>query len=129
VPRAKAAALSVGEAKRRGRDYLQEEIVARMAREPVRFDLQLQLAQAGDAVDDPTAVWPASRETVVAGTLELTGPDTERETGGDVLVFDPLRLTDGIEASDDPVLRFRPAAYAASIAARTPVADAGAPRR
>jgi catalase len=134
VPRAKAAALAAGEAKRRGRDYLQEDIARRLAREPVHFDLELQLAQAGDPVDDPTAVWPASRETVIAGTLELTGLDTERETGGDVLVFDPMRLTDGIEASDDPVLRFRPAAYAASIAQRTagasaataPGADAGA---
>ena len=123
VPRAAAAALSVGEAKRLGRDYLQEEILARMAREPVLFDLQLQLAADGDRVDDPTSVWPASRETVIAGTLELTGPDRERETGADVLVFDPMRLTDGIEASDDPVLRFRPAAYAASIAARTATAS------
>jgi catalase len=129
LPRAGVSALSGGEAKRRGRDYLQEEIVERMAREPVKFDLQLQLAAAGDRVDDPTSVWPASRETVIAGTLELTGPDTERETGGDVLVFDPMRLTDGIEASDDPVLRFRPAAYSASIAARTAEAGAGAAQR
>ena len=128
LPQAKAAPLSGSEAKRRGRDYLQEEIVARLEREPVRFDLQLQLAEAGDSVDDPTAVWPASRETVIAGTLELTGLDTERETGGDVLVFDPMRLTDGIEASDDPVLRFRPGAYSASIAARTAGASAGSGR-
>jgi catalase len=126
VPQARAAALSGGDAKRRGRDYLQEEIAARLAREPVRFDLRLQIAQPGDRVDDPTAVWPASRERVIAGTLELTALDTERETGGDVLVFDPMRLTDGIEASDDPVLRFRPAAYAASIAQRTAGASAAA---
>jgi catalase len=119
IPQAGAAALSPSAAKQRGRDYLQEEIVARLAREPVRFDLQLQLAQPEDPVDDPSAVWPASRETVIAGTLELTELDTERETGGDVLVFDPMRLTDGIEASNDPVLRFRPDAYAVSIAQRT----------
>ena len=54
-----------------------------------------------------------------AGTLEITGLETERETGGDVLVFDPTRVTDGIELSDDPVLRFRPQAYSASVARRT----------
>jgi catalase len=33
------------------------------------------------------------------------------ETGEDIHVFDPMRLTDGIEPSDDPILRFRPRAY------------------
>jgi catalase len=51
--------------------------------------------------------------------LELTGRETGRETGGDVLVFDPTRVTDGIECSDDPVLLFRPKAYAESVAQRT----------
>ena len=53
------------------------------------------------------------------GTLKVTGLDTEREQGGDVLVFDPSRVTDGIECSDDPVLRFRPAAYSESVRHRT----------
>jgi catalase len=125
-PRARASALSPRQARRRGRDYLQEEIVARLANEPVRFDLELQIASDTDDVDDPSSVWPSTRETVRAGTLELTGLDSQRETGDDVLVFDPMRLTDGIEASDDPVLRFRPAAYAESIAARTATAPSGA---
>ena len=54
-----------------------------------------------------------------AGVLELTGQETGRETGGDVLVFDPTRVTDGIECSDDPVLLFRPKAYSESVARRT----------
>ena len=33
-------------------------------------------------------------------------------------VFDPSRVTDGIECSDDPVLRFRPRAYSESIRRR-----------
>jgi catalase len=64
-------------------------------------------------------MWPSERRRVTAGTLELTGLDTERETGGDVLVFDPTRVTDGIELSDDPVLKFRAAAYGESVARRT----------
>ena len=47
----------------------------------------------------------------MAGTFELTEHETGRETGGDVLVFDPTRLTDGIKLSDDPILRFRSPAY------------------
>ena len=33
------------------------------------------------------------------------------ETAGDIRVFDPMRICDGIEPSDDPILRFRPKVY------------------
>jgi catalase len=36
-----------------------------------------------------------------------------------VLVFDPTRVTDGIELSGDPILAFRTQAYGVSIARRT----------
>lgn len=119
LPAAGDHRLGPREAKQRGAEYLQEEIRERVSREPIRFDLELQLAQPGDNVDDPASVWPSSRQRIHAGTIELTELETRRETGGDVLVFDPGRVTDGIECSDDPVLRFRPAAYSDSIAKRT----------
>jgi catalase len=119
LPEAGDHRLGLREARRRGRDYLQEEISERVARGPVRFTLELQVAVAGDDVNDPSSAWPADRERVIAGTLELTGLETGREQGGDVLVFDPTRVTDGIELSDDPVLRFRPGAYSESVARRT----------
>jgi catalase len=106
-------------AKALGRDYLQEEIRRRVADGPIRFALELQIADPGDDVDDPVSVWPKSRERVNAGTLEITALETERETGGDVLVFDPTRIVDGIELSNDPVLRFRRDAYSDSVARRT----------
>jgi catalase len=118
VPEQAQAKLGPREAKRRGRDYLQEEIRERVARGPVRFSLELQLAAPGDEVDDPVSVWPKDRQRLSAGTLEITGLETERETGGDVLVFDPTRVVDGIELSDDPVLRFRGPAYSESVARR-----------
>lgn len=119
VPEAAEARLGPRAAKRLGRDYLQQEIVTRAARGPVRFALEIQIAVPGDSVDDPASVWPRDRQRVRAGTIELTGPETERERDGDVLVFDPTRVVDGIELSDDPVLRFRPGAYSESVARRT----------
>jgi catalase len=101
------------------RDYLQTEIRTRLDQRPVRFALELQIAAPGDPTNDPSARWPAARERVTLGTIQLTDLDTERETGDDVLVFDPSRVTAGIELSDDPVLRFRPAAYSDSIRERT----------
>jgi catalase len=119
VPEAGDQRLGPRAAKARGRDYLQEDIRTRIADGPVRFWLELQIAAPGDNVNDPEAVWPKDRRRVRAGTLELTGLETERETGGDVLVFDPTRVVDGIELSDDPVLRFRQHAYSDSVAERT----------
>ncbi|MDQ6775404.1 MAG: catalase family peroxidase, partial [Actinomycetota bacterium] len=106
VPHVTEPPLAPWQARSRGCDYLRQEIRDRVARGPVRFKLEVQIADPGDRVDDPTSVWPRQRETVIAGTLELTGLDTERETGNDVLVFDPVRVTDGIELPDDPILRF-----------------------
>jgi catalase len=107
--------LSREEAKERGRDYLQEEIVARGES---AFRLVVVIADESDPVHDPTVAFPDERERVEVGRLVLTGPETEREQGGDILVFDPVRVVDGIELSDDPILRFRSDAYRESVKRR-----------
>jgi catalase len=125
-PEAGEAFLDPDEAKEKPPDYLEDELSERMARGPVVFTLALQLAEEGDPIDDPTAQWPEDREIVELGRLEITGPDTEREQGDDILVFDPTRVTDGIECSEDPILNFRPKAYSESIARRTGTPTAAA---
>jgi len=103
-------------ARERGPDYLQEEIAGRKG---AAFRLVATIAADDDPVDDPTVAWPDERERVELGRLELSGPDTERERGDDVLVFDPTRVVDGIECSEDEILLFRPRAYRASVSRRT----------
>jgi catalase len=102
-------------------DYLQDEIRERIEREPVRFTLLARLAEEGDPLDDPSAAWPEDREAVELGRIELTGLDATREAGDDVLVFDPTRVTDGIECSDDPILHIRSHAYSVSVERRSGV--------
>jgi catalase len=108
--------ISRSEAKRRGADYLFDELRERLDREPVRMELEAQIAGAGDDPHDPSSVWPDERERVIVGTLEVTAIDPDADDG---IVFDPMRLTDGIEPSDDPVLRYRPAVYTLSHERRT----------
>jgi catalase len=110
--------IGLREARRRGRDYLQEELREQLARGPVRLTLEVQIAEPGDPVDDASREWPLERRRVTVGSFEITGLDGERERDGDVLVFDPTRLTPGIELSGDPVLRFRSPAYRESVARR-----------
>jgi catalase len=113
------ATVSQDEARDRESDYLQREILERIQERPAVFRLILTLGEEGDPLDDPTAAWPPERETVEAGRLEVTGPEPDREQEGDVLVFDPSRVTDGIELSDDPILHFRPRAYSVSVERRS----------
>jgi len=117
-PAAGVQRLTPWAARRRPRDYLHTGIRERMACAGVKFSLQVQVAAPGDPVDDPSAAWPRSREKVTVGALSVTGLDTESDQGEDALVFDPSRVTDGIECSDDPVLAFRPAAYSESVRRR-----------
>jgi catalase len=101
----------------RGRaDYLFEELSARLEREPVRMELEVQIAGEGDDPDDPSDEWPDERRRVIVGTLEVTGLDADADDG---IVFDPMRVADGIEPSGDPVLRYRPDVYTLSHARRT----------
>jgi catalase len=118
VPEAGDHRLGPRAAKALGKDYLQEEIRRRVESGPVRFTLEVQVAEPDDDVDDPVTEWPKHRWRVNVGTLEITGLETERETQGDVLVFDPTRVTDGIELSDDPILRFRHDVYSESVSRR-----------
>jgi catalase len=124
-PEAGEANLSVEEAEARGPDYLQDDLATRLAGKPATFTLSVQVAEDGDAVDDPTVPLPDERPRVTMGRLEVTGVAHDREQGDDVLVFDPTRVTDGIELSDDPILRFRTYAYAESVLRRTGVARTG----
>ncbi len=120
VPAAPENYLSGSAAHGEGPDFLTDELTTRVERGPVRFDFRVQIAGPTDSTVDPSAAWQ-STQIVTVGTLEITGLDTEREHGGDVVVFDPMRVTDGIEPSDDPVLRFRTLAYSASVKLRTGV--------
>jgi catalase len=115
-PEAGERTIESEEARARGRDYLRDEV---LARDETAFRLIVFLAGEGDPVDDATAAWPEERERVEAGRLVLTGPETGREQDGDILVFDPTRVTPGIEVSDDPILHFRPRAYSVSVTRRT----------
>jgi catalase len=125
LPEEGEATISTDEAKQGGRDYLKQEIAERLEHEPVRFKLRVQIAGKGDRVADPTAKWPDDRETVTVGALELTELETGRDTGDDVLVFDPTRATDGIELTDDPIPAFRSQAYSVSVERRTGVPRPG----
>jgi catalase len=98
----------------RGPRYLEAELRERLRRGAVRMHLQVQVARPGDPVADPSRPWPASRDIVTVGTMELLAI----VEGAADTAFDPARLVDGIVATADPVLQLRHEAYAQAAAER-----------
>jgi catalase len=110
--------LSDEEAMSRDRDYLSAELRERLANGPAGFTLLARIAQDGDTTTDPTEAWPEEREAVEVGRLEVREAIDDPETPSDIHVFDPTRVCDGIQLSDDPILRFRHDAYDVSARGR-----------
>jgi catalase len=99
------------EAARLSPDYHFEEIMGHLKKDAVRFSILVQLAEAGDTVDDATRHWPESRELFNLGTLELTAPVDDNLSQQQHIIFDPIPRVDGIEPSADPLLELRAAIY------------------
>jgi catalase len=119
-PEAGVAGQSLEEMAKQSHAYLYDEIEGRLRAGPVAFRMELELAQDGDPVDDPSAFWPDDRERVVVGRLELHRPITEAEIGDPVMMHDPTAVTDGIEVSpDDQIIAVRRGAYLFSVAERS----------
>ncbi len=119
VPEKGDQVISEEEAATMPADYLRSELEDRLKSGPAVFMLDLQLSADGDPLDDPTAEWPPEREIVRLGRLEITNLASDRERDGDILVFDPTRVPDGIRLTDDQILLARPGAYSVSVARRT----------
>ena len=97
-----------------GVDALHEEITNRVAKEDIVFDWSFTLANEEDDENNPAKAWPDSREQITAGQVVITAvtPQLQGECHG--INYDPLVLPTGIEATRDPILRARSAAYAES---------------
>jgi catalase len=107
-PQAGEANITEDESRGRERNYLQDEIRARLNGGPVVFDLHVQLAGDEDDPSDPTQPWPDERDVVHAGTLEITDVVADQHNDCEALIFDPTRVIDGIECSEDQILHARP---------------------
>jgi catalase len=111
LPDAGEESLSDEDAQQRDRDYLAADLRSRLATAPASFTLLARIAQDGDSLVDPTSPWPEDRAAIAVGHLLVERAIEPAETERDIRVFDPTRVCDGIELSDDPILQFRPQVY------------------
>lgn len=100
-------------------DFLQKDLQQRLAQGPLQWDLIVTVAGPQDKGNDASVAWPASRQTINAGTLTINQTTPQQQGACNDINYDPLILPEGISASDDPLLNARSSAYAKSYNART----------
>ncbi|MFA5963240.1 MAG: catalase family peroxidase [Sphingomonas sp.] len=100
------------------RDALFEEMIARTARGPSRWHLELVVANLGDVTDKATVAWKGPHRAIDAGTLTITAVQPEETGACRDLNFDPTVLPPGIDISDDPLLAVRSKTYSSSFTRR-----------
>jgi catalase len=118
VPVSGSQNLDEAAAKSKSPDYLRQDLTARLAKGPVKFRLLLQLPAAGDQLNDASVVWPDDRKKIELGVITISSVVADSVAAEKALAFDPVRLTDGIQLSDDPLLTLRSRIYAISAAPR-----------
>ncbi|WP_213877147.1 catalase family peroxidase [Pseudomonas sp. dw_358] len=104
-------------------DFLDKDLQQHLAAGPLHWDLKMTMAEAGDPVDDATKAWPAERAQVIAGSLTIEKAEAQNDGECRDINYDPLILPNGIQASGDPLLPARSAAYATSYLRRTSEVD------
>src|ERR1700756_2642858 len=95
----------------RSPDFLFDEIKLRVAKEPVRFRIIVQLAADSDLADDATVRWPEDRPQLTFGELSLNEIVANNASEQQHIIFDPIPRVDGIEASNDPLFEPRANIY------------------
>ena len=110
-PEAGTEHLSNAEAATRSENFLFDELDQRLAGEPVRLGVFVQLAGPGDDVTDASVTWPAGREEVPFGTVTVTARVDDQEPERKKMIFDPVPRVDGIDSSGDPLTEVRSDIY------------------
>ena len=103
--------LSAAEAAKKSANFLADELWQRLATEPVKMRVLVQMAAAGDELSDSTVVWPDDRPQIEIGTITLTTRVNASEPEMHKIIFDPIPRVDGIDPSDDPLFELRAALY------------------
>lgn len=117
VPRAPERYLTPDERKAAGATYLHDDLAKRVASGPIVFDWYAQVAEAGDAIDDPSTAWPDTRRMVKLGVISLNRPPANPDAAQHALLFLPGKPHPGVEPAD-PMLVLRNSAYPISFRER-----------
>jgi catalase len=92
-------------------NFLFDELKDRVAKEPVKYRIVVQLAKEGDTLDDATVRWPEDRPQLTLGEISLSAIAPDNPSEQQRIIFYPIPRVDGIEASADPLFEPRANVY------------------
>jgi len=110
-PEAGTEYLSEKEAETKSENFLFDEISQRLAKQPVKLGVFVQIAEPGDDVADASTIWPETRSEIPFGTITLTERVDDQVTERRKIIFDPLPRVEGIDSSGDPLTQVRADIY------------------
>ena len=122
-PEAGTEYLSDAAAAAKSENFLFDEIGPRLAKEPVKLGVFVQMAEPGDDVADASVTWPDDRTEIPFGTITLTARVDDQAPDRRKIIFDPLPRVDGIDSSGDPLTEVRADVYLLSGRRRRAVGD------
>ena len=105
-------------------NFLFDEIGPRLAKQPVKLGVFVQMAGAGDDIADASTAWPAGRAEIPFGTITLTERVDEQAPERRKIIFDPLPRVDGMDSAGDPLTQVRADIYLLSGRRRRAALDA-----
>ena len=76
--------------KNQDKNYLFDDLIARLSRAPLQWHLIVTIGQPGDATNDPTIPWPRDRERSMSERLTIDRAETEAPGNCRDINFDPL---------------------------------------
>ena len=110
-PEAGTEYLSEKEAETKSENFLFDEISQRLAKQPVKLGVFVQIAEPGDDVADASTIWPETHSEIPFGTITLTERVDDQVTERRKIIFDPLPRVEGIDSSGDPLTQVRADIY------------------
>lgn len=110
-PEAGTEHLSNEQAAAKGPNFLFEELGPRLAKQPVKLGIFVQMAEPSDDVADASTTWPNNRTEIAFGTITLTARVDEQAPERRKIMFDPLPRVDGIDSAGDPLTQARADLY------------------
>ena len=110
-PEAGTQYLSDEAAAAKSQDFLFDEIGPRLAKEPAKLGVFVQIAEPGDDVADASVTWPDNRTEILFGTITLTARVDDQVSDRRKIIFDPIPRVDGIDSSGDPLTEVRSDVY------------------
>jgi catalase len=109
-PEAGTEYLSDAQAAAKSPNFLFDELGPRLAAQPVKLGVFVQMAEPGDNVADASTTWPSNRGEVPFGTITLKERVDDQEPERRKIIFDPVPRVEGIDPCD-PLTQVRADIY------------------